>query len=134
MPDASTLRLPISLKAAIVDGGRVCLLLNERDQWELPGGRLEAAETLAAGLAREVQEELGLVVRVGRLVDGWVFDGVPGKEVLVLVFTAGLAEPGTPRLSQEHRAYRWCGPAELPGLSLPPNFSIVLQELLRPPG
>lgn len=38
-------------------------------QWTLPGGVLEIGEKLAAGVAREVLEETGLVVEVGPLVD-----------------------------------------------------------------
>lgn len=38
-------------------------------QWSLPGGGLEVGETLAAGVAREVLEETGLVVEVGPLVE-----------------------------------------------------------------
>ena len=37
--------------------------------WSLPGGMLELGETLAAGVAREVLEETGLVVEVGGVVE-----------------------------------------------------------------
>ncbi len=37
--------------------------------WSLPGGMLELGETLAAGVAREVLEETGLIVEVGGVVD-----------------------------------------------------------------
>jgi len=37
--------------------------------WSLPGGRVEAGERIEAAVAREVQEESGLVVRVGALVE-----------------------------------------------------------------
>jgi 8-oxo-dGTP diphosphatase len=35
--------------------------------WTVPGGKLEASETLAQAVAREVREETGLVVEVGAL-------------------------------------------------------------------
>jgi 8-oxo-dGTP diphosphatase len=43
-------------------------------QWSLPGGTLEIGETLESGTAREIQEETGLVVHVGDVVD--VFDRI----------------------------------------------------------
>jgi 8-oxo-dGTP diphosphatase len=49
------------------------LLLVERGNppsagaWTVPGGKLEADETLAQAVAREVREETGLIVEVGAL-------------------------------------------------------------------
>lgn len=43
-------------------------------QWSLPGGGLDAGETLEAGTAREVLEETGLIVEVGPLIE--VFDRI----------------------------------------------------------
>jgi ADP-ribose pyrophosphatase YjhB (NUDIX family) len=43
-------------------------------QWSLPGGTLEVGETLEAGVAREMEEETGLTVDVGPVVE--VFDRI----------------------------------------------------------
>jgi len=53
----------------IGDGaGRVLVVKpNYRDYWTLPGGVCEFGEAPHAGCAREVAEEIGLALRVGRL-------------------------------------------------------------------
>ena len=38
--------------------GEVVLLMNERDEWELPGGRIEIGESSTECLSREIREEL----------------------------------------------------------------------------
>jgi len=51
---------PVSVKGVIVRAGRVLLLRNERNEWELPGGRLEAGETPAQCVVREIGEAGGI--------------------------------------------------------------------------
>jgi ADP-ribose pyrophosphatase YjhB (NUDIX family) len=57
--------------AFIFDGPRVLVIQRGTPPgaglWSVPGGKLEANETLAQAVAREVREETGLVVEVGPL-------------------------------------------------------------------
>lgn len=89
MPDASdgaTVTFPISVKGVLLRDGRVVLVRNSRGEWELPGGKLERGETLEGCVARELLEELGVSVRVGDVVDTWLYRVTSGVEVLVVTF------------------------------------------------
>ena len=47
--------------------GRVLMLCSPRRDWEFPGGQVEEGEDLVTALQREVLEETGIMVTVGRL-------------------------------------------------------------------
>jgi mutator protein MutT len=42
---------------------------NERGLWEFPGGSVEFGETMADALRREMREEFGIDIAVGKLLD-----------------------------------------------------------------
>ncbi len=63
--------LAVTCSAAVFDSSRKKLLLTRRadnGQWCLPGGHMEPGESPIEACAREVEEETGLKVRVGRLI------------------------------------------------------------------
>jgi ADP-ribose pyrophosphatase YjhB (NUDIX family) len=69
----------VGVGAVIVDaGGRVVLIKRRYEplagRWSLPGGVVELGETLEAGVAREMEEETGLDVEVGPVIE--VFDRI----------------------------------------------------------
>ena len=73
----ATSTYPISIKGVLrVPTGEVVLLLNEREEWELPGGRIERGESSAECLIREIAEELNLRVEVGDPIDTYLFEVV----------------------------------------------------------
>jgi 8-oxo-dGTP diphosphatase len=88
----------VACVGAVVHDAAGRLLLVQRGQepsrgsWSLPGGRVESGESPEAAVAREVLEETGLRVQVGRPV-GRV--RVPGAGVVydVLDFACTLIEP-----------------------------------------
>jgi len=64
-------KVSVGCAAVIFDAARRQVLLTRRAdnaRWCLPGGQLEAGESAAEACAREVEEETGLRVRIGKLV------------------------------------------------------------------
>ena len=81
------MNFPVSIKGVLVEAGRVVLLENERDEWELPGGRLEPGEAPETCLVREFAEELGAVVEVAHIIDCWLYEVLPQREVAAIRFS-----------------------------------------------
>ena len=64
-------RLAVGCSAAVFDpSGRSVLLIRRVDNglWAVPGGYMESGESFTEACAREVFEETGLTVKVGRLI------------------------------------------------------------------
>ncbi|WXL24770.1 NUDIX domain-containing protein [Ectopseudomonas mendocina] len=97
-------RYPVSIKSVLFSPAQeVVLLLNERNEWELPGGRIERGETSEQCLIREISEELSLEVSVGKLLDTYLFEVIPGKHVFIATYHCVLAGPFDPKVSHEHK-------------------------------
>jgi ribosomal protein S18 acetylase RimI-like enzyme/ADP-ribose pyrophosphatase YjhB (NUDIX family) len=64
--------VPISCKGIVFENDKVWLRHNERDEWELPGGKLDPGEQPEDTVAREMLEGLGVKVRVGRVVSNYL--------------------------------------------------------------
>lgn len=103
------------------DSGRVLLGLNDRGEWELPGGQLEEGESPQSAVRREVLEESGLEVTVGALIRAWVFEPLPRTPVLILSYGCTLTS-GLLRRSAEHDSITFHQPDELGSLNLPQDY------------
>src|SRR5260370_1246401 len=91
----SGMRFPVSVKGVLLEDDRVVLLLNERDEWESPGGRLERGENPVACLEREFAEELGAAIVADRVLDSWLYPLLPGKEVLIVTYAVCRVDRGS---------------------------------------
>lgn len=80
-----------------VRGGELLMVLRGRPPgaglWSVPGGRVEAGETDAEALARELREETGLVVSVGGLLGSVEVSGFEVHDYLCAV-TGGSLRAG----------------------------------------
>jgi 8-oxo-dGTP pyrophosphatase MutT (NUDIX family) len=98
---------PVSIKGVLIQDGRVLLLLNERGEWDLPGGRPDPGEDHRAALVREVREETGLAVEVGALVDEHLFEVLPQRFVRIVAYACTLQADSAVALSHEHHEASW---------------------------
>jgi len=122
MRDAHAAAYPVSVKGVLrTPDGDVVLLLNERDEWELPGGRIESGESSAECLAREILEELDLQVSIGAPLDTYLFEVIPGRHVFIATYQCTLTGPYAPVVSHEHKRLDTFPPYALP-VNLPDGY------------
>ena len=93
----------------------------DRDVWNLPGGRVEPDESPWAAVVREVEEEVGLLVRVERLLGVY---SVPQRTDLVLNFLC-VVTGGASRQSDEADDIRWFDRSSIPRNTLPRHLERI---------
>jgi 8-oxo-dGTP pyrophosphatase MutT (NUDIX family) len=123
------MELPVSVKGVLFIGGRVPLLMNERAEWELPGGRPSADEAYEACVVREIKEELGIDAVAHTSVDDWVFEVIPGRKVHIITFLCqSSANPEDLVRSDEHSALLLADVANLAKLPLPSGYRRSIEK------
>jgi 8-oxo-dGTP pyrophosphatase MutT (NUDIX family) len=134
-PIGNQVSLPTSVKGVLLrkinGSAEVLLLRNDRNEWELPGGRPEANETPEACLSREILEETGLVVEVSSCIHTGVLTILPphaprATDVLISAYGCNLKNPADTNasiaLSDEHKAAAWICVEDLAAMSDVPGI------------
>jgi 8-oxo-dGTP diphosphatase len=124
-PRAYPNRPYLAVSAAIIRDGRVLVARRARGPalgvWTLPGGVVEAGETLNEALVREVAEETGLTIEPVTLAgyrEAVVRDndGRVSRHFVILCFAARWIA-GEPHLNEELSEAHWLRPSEISGLN-----------------
>lgn len=117
-----SVRFPVSIKGVCVQDGKVLLLHNERDEWELPGGKIERGEDPIDTVAREITEESGWPVTVGPILDSWQYHIRDGVDVIIITYGCFVNTDAPPRVSHEHKEAGLFTLAEAEGLNMPAGY------------
>ena len=115
-------RPPVSAKGVVIRDGAVALLKNERDEWELPGGKLEPTESTQACVVREIHEELGLQVEANTYLDTWIYEIGPGATVQIVTYGCSETSLVEASVSHEHSELGWFPLADVANLVMPEGY------------
>ena len=115
-------------------GAEVLISQRREDQslplfWEFPGGKIEPGEAPTAALSREIQEELGVDVSVGRIWDV-LFHAYPEYDVYMLVYHCTLPADAVPR-AVEVKDLAWVPAPRLGDYRILPADEPLVRKLER---
>ncbi|WP_433742247.1 NUDIX hydrolase [Falsibacillus pallidus] len=114
MGDAN--QIVVAVKGIIIHEGKFLIVQRSLHDsgggtWEFPGGKLDFGEQLEMALAREIQEETGLAVRVKHILYATSFFTHAHRQVVINTYLC-TADHRDVMLSFEHSDHRWVDFAE----------------------
>lgn len=134
-------KLFVATKAFIMHDGKVLVLRESAKyqdgtnigKYDLVGGKVNPGEHFLDALKREVREETGLTVTIGRpfFVNEWR-PMVKGEELQIVgIFFECKAETTDVRLSADHDDYQWVDPRQYKEFSVIDNIHKVFAAYLE---
>ena len=133
-------KLFVAMKAFIVHNGKV-LLLRESSKYldgsnsgkfDIVGGRVEPGQRFNESLLREIEEETGLNVTIGRpfFVNEWR-PNVRGEQwQIVGTFFECISESANVKLSEDHSEFVWINPQDYKNYNLIENLIPAFESFL----
>ncbi|PYK12693.1 MAG: NUDIX hydrolase [Verrucomicrobia bacterium] len=119
---------PTSVKGVLLVDQQVLLLKNSRDEWELPGGRIHQGEEHGQTLSRKFAEELSIDVALSAPINSYLFEVVPGRQVVIVTYGCTLIGKFRPAISDEHIEYCLWPVERLSELNLPIGYRRSIEK------
>jgi 8-oxo-dGTP diphosphatase len=95
--------------------------------WEFPGGKVEAGETDADALAREIQERLGVEIEVGQMIS---YVRHPYENYIVDLHLYECRLLTLELVARAVQAFRWIGSEEFDAYEFAPADEASMTQLL----
>lgn len=95
------MRTVVVAAGIVIEDGRVLLSRRKTGThlaglWEFPGGKVEAGEDPRDALRRELEEELGILTRVGEIVEVTFHRYDDAEKAVLLLFFDAVRQVGSP--------------------------------------
>jgi 8-oxo-dGTP diphosphatase len=129
------MRTVLVAAGVVVEHGKI--LLSRRKEgthlaglWEFPGGKVEPGEDPRETVRRELEEELGIRVRVSDVMEVTFHRYVEAEKSVLLMFFRAEREPTSPDPKPLDAAeVKWMGPDELDPAEFPPADVAILTKV-----
>ena len=125
------MRPEVCVGAVAVDNDRLLLVRRGRGpaagEWSVPGGRVEAGETLAEAVVRELLEETGVEGVCDEMI-GWVERIGDGHHHVILDFRVEVLEGAEPKAGDDAAEARWVPLPEVTDLNLVDGLAEFLHD------
>ena len=126
----------VAVGAIVFKDDKVLLVLRAnppaKEQWAIPGGRVELGETLQEAAEREIKEETGIIIRAREPV--FTFDVIDRDDAervqfhYVIVDLAADYISGEPQPGDDALGARWISPEKLNTLPVSPTTLKLLRQ------
>lgn len=131
----------VATKAVIVNEGRVLMVresskyddANNVGKFDVVGGRVEPGQHFAESLQREVKEEVGIEVEIGKpfFVNEWRPEVRGEKWQIVGIFFICKPKTLDIKLSDDHDDYMWVDPTDYKNQPIIDNLRPVFEAYLN---
>ncbi|MDA2807628.1 NUDIX hydrolase [Nocardiopsis suaedae] len=119
----SVTHFPVSVKGVVIRDELVLLLRNERNEWELPGGKIDLGETPEECVAREITEEAGWPVKTGPILDSWLYYiFAADRHVFIVTYGCTTTSRAPLQISHEHKEGAMFRREEIDALNMPEGY------------
>ena len=124
-------RPEVCVGAIAVDADQILLIRRgqqpSQGYWSVPGGRVEAGETLAEAVVRELREDASLEGVCGSLL-GWTERIGPGYHFVILDFWVTIMTGREPRAGTDATEAAWVPLADVADLALVDGLAEFLHD------
>lgn len=126
-------KYPVSVKGIVILNNRVVLLKNEREEWELPGGKIELNETAEECTIREIKEELNIDSEIMSLIDVWMYNILGKVNVLIVTYLCKpiISNSLDIQISHEHKEVRLYDFDEIKDIKMPEGYKNSIFKALK---
>ncbi len=115
-------KFSVAVKGILYHEGRYLLRKNQRDEFELLGGKLEATDrSLEERLTEEFLEESGIAIEVDSFREPWLYT-VGSKNIIIMPFICSAADIPETLFDEDGGELLWVPAEEVDDLNMPHGY------------